>query len=142
MNMMMGFVVEAPQAIAGSQTAPVLQAWLARHQPQLLDFHADTNYFGNIVMVLAKDGLQVRFVVDRGDLLVDVGRDGQWLADTSIDAFMQSVPVSQGRSWPIFDPFADPSIVLHALSDPRLAAFLRAADAEALTAIGVNIAPA
>jgi hypothetical protein len=142
MTALMSFLVEEPRAIAATPVAGQLQNWLAQHQPQLRDFHEDADNFGNLVMILTKHGLDVRFVADRGDLLVDVGSNGVWLSDRIVDAFMRSTSVENGRSWPAFDPLANPNGVLRALADPELDAFLTKANVSALEALGFVVAPA
>lgn len=137
---MIEFKVQEPRIVAGRPMGRALSRWLERHRPELRDYHEDADHFGNVVMVLAKYGLDVRFVIDRDDLLVDVGRGGDWVAVQNIDAFLRGVPVREGHSWPAFDPLVAPEAVLGALDAPDLRVFLRGADADALAAMGFAVA--
>lgn len=128
----MSFMVPSPAALAETGRESALKAWMRRHRPQLRSFSVDDENFGNTVMVLAKDGLQVRFVSDRGNLLVDVGDGGQWVEVGRVAAEV----TGQRSTWPAFDPLADPEAVQAAVVALNHAERRQADDVSALEALG------
>lgn len=142
MTAMLSFLVEPHIELASHQSERGVAAWLASHQPKLIEFRDDPESFGNFLLTVGKGVLRVRFVGDRGTLLVSVGDGGSWHQLETIWAFIhgRALGESDGEGhWPEFDPFDDHDKVLEAIRDPELLVFEASADRRALEQMGFAI---